>query len=323
MAAAARAFKTDDELSVIPLSEGVEIELPDGVVVPEPDAPLAKVEAKRQPEPTADDDDPVEALKAQLKASEDARARAERETAAARQEAADRAARLDVAERRSVDHEGEAIASGLAAAQAEEAAARAALKTAIENGDAEGQANAAAKIGRAGSDIREYERAQASLAAQRDEREKNPPRQTVQQQTDPVAAIDANSNLMSVEKDWLKAHSDAVVDPRRNARLGVAYDDAIAKGLIRGTKPYFDHLEQFMGYASAARPATQENTDVQAPASRTERDVSGRPTNGRVTLSPEEREAARNMGVSEIEYARQKVAFEAARKADPEKYAGR
>lgn len=333
MVAAARALKTDDELAAVPLSQGVVIELPDGVTVPEAGGaadPAGKDAKPAKTEPDADD--PVEALRAQLKASEDARkidadriTKAERDAADARRVAGERDRELTEARARSVDHESEAIDSGLAAAQSEDKAARAALTSAIESGNAEAQGEAAARIGRAASDIREFERAQATLAADR-EREKNKPAAAAAAPVDPVAAIDADPNLMMVEKDWLKAHSDAVVDPRRNARLGVAYDDAIAKGLIRGTKPYFDHLEQFMGYAKADAAAVERNddmSDVQAPPSRAERDGTGRPSNGRVTLSPEEREIARGMGVSEIEYARQKVAFDAARKADPEKYNGR
>lgn len=320
--AATRALKTQEEISAVPLSEGVVIELPDGVVVPDAATDDVVVEKKA----AVEQKDGASILQEQLDAAKAATARAEKQVAderAARVKAEREAA---AAQSRVADSESEAVASGLAGAQAEQKAARAALKNAQDTGDSEALADATERLARAASDIRDFERAQAQLSTER-EREKE--RVTTQDRAapvDPIAAIDANPQLMAEEKTWLKAHSDCMIDPRRNARLGVAYDDAIAKGLIRGTKPYFDHLEQFMGYAKAA-PATAdsqtEEADVQAPPTRADRDASGRPSgNGTVRLTSEEREIARSMGVSEIDYAKQKVAFDTARRADPERYSG-
>jgi hypothetical protein len=54
--------------------------------------------------------------------------------------------------------------------------------------------------------------------------------------------------------------------------------------------------------------------------SRESRSPSGQPSNARVTLSPEQRDLARSMGLSDVEYARGVVALGADKKANPEKY---
>jgi hypothetical protein len=92
------------------------------------------------------------------------------------------------------------------------------------------------------------------------------------------------------------------------------------QGLIRGTPAYFDYLEEFMGYKTSD---TDRSISVQAPPSRNERGNDGRPSGSRVTLTPEERDIAKSLGVSEIDYAKNKVRFEDAKRADPEKYSSR
>lgn len=308
---ALRALKTDEETSAIPLDQPVLIELPSNVDFGTDDDDDNTVKI-------ADDDgakslqEQFEAAKLAQKASDDRAEIAERDARDARRAAADSARELAAQQRRSDSLEGDVMSGGLAARQSELATAEADLERAFEAGDAKGVAKANGLIGRLSAQIVGLEAGVAEVA----ERKERPAPDT-RKPADPVAAIDSMAGLMPAERDWLKAHQDAIVDPKRNARLGVAYDDALSQGLVRGTPTYFQYLDKFMGYTKADEG---KETDVQAPPSRNERSGNGQINNGQIKLTSEEREIAKNMGVSDIEYARSKQQFEVARKADPDKY---
>lgn len=313
-----RALKTEEEIAAVPQDQPILIELPGGVVdeVDNTDKTGGKVE-KAEP---ADNGAKVlqEQLEASQRAQEAERARAdkaERDAAEARKAAVE-------ANKRSTTLETDVITGGLAAAQAEVAAAKLALQNAGEAGDFKAMGDAQERIARAASKVLNYEAGAAEIA----ERPKEEPRQEqTRQVTDPMQAVDSNPNLLPAEKNWLKAHPDAIVDTKRNNELGVAYERAIKKDLVRGTPAYFAFLNEFMGYEKSGTndDDNQGSGNVQAPPSRQERGGDGRPSANRITLTPEQREIAKSMGVTEIEYAKQVQAFEAAKKADPEKYGQR
>jgi hypothetical protein len=313
-----RALKTDEEIALIPLDQPILVELPGGVIANDPPEQENKTGKTSRVEPSDPDakllQQQLEAAQAAQQTERDRADKAERDAAEARRLAQE-------ATTRSQSLEGDIITGGLAAAQNELAAAEAELERAGEAGDFKAMAKAQTRIGRASAQVVSLESGAAEIA----ERVKTPePRQeqTRQQAPDPMAAIDTNPNLLPAEKVWLKAHPDAVMDQRRNNELGVGYERAIKKGLVRGTPEYLSFLEDFMGYAKSEQRDENNNgsIDVQAPPSRNERGNDGKVQGNRITLSPEQREIAKSMGVSEIEYARQVANFETARKADPDKY---
>lgn len=321
------ALKTNEEMLAVPVSQPILIELP-GMA----GADDAGTGDDTGSDKTGQDDgaktlqEQLEAMKAAQKLVEDRAARAEADAATARREATERAREAQEAAKRATALEGDIITGGLSAAQGDLAAAKAELIRAGEAGDFAAMAEAQSKIGRASAQILSLESGAADIA---ERVEKGPTVTTTAPAapSDPIAGIDANPNLFPAEKEWLKAHPDAVTDARRNNELGVGYERAIKAGHVRGTPDYFAFLEDFMGYAKPAAKTSDTNQDgttsVQAPVTRQERDGQGRPQNNRITLSPEQREIARSLGVSDIEYAKQVLAFEAAKKADPEKYQGR
>lgn len=308
-----RALKTEEEIAGIPLDQEILIELPGGTdELPEKDkAPKIDSDAKTLQEQ-------LEAAQAAQKTEREARERAERDATEARRLAAEREREAVEARKRTVDLESDVITGGLSAAQNELAAAEAELERAGEAGDWKAIAKAQGRIGRASAQVVSLESGAAEVA----ERAKapEPRKEVVQQPSDPIAAIDANPNLLPAEKEWLKAHPDAILDQRRNNELSVGYERAMKKNLVRGTPAYFAELEDFMGYKQPDN--NNGETSVQAPVSRMERGSDGRPSQNTIRLSPEQREIAKNMGVSELEYAKQVQAFEVARKADPDKYRG-
>lgn len=321
-----KPIKDEKEMAQVPLDEPLLVEL-------EPAAtglaaePEHREERREEPE-----DDGSKALKAQLEASQNAERRerdlreaAERDATAAREE-------TERLKSSGADTEKELLTNSLAGAQARQAAAKAKFKTAFQAGDDDAMADAQADIGRAAAEVLQFEGA----IAQFDEdakREPEKPAPKAEESTDIVTAIDRDPKLMGPERDWLKAHTEVLTDSKLNRRLASAYDDALDAGHKRGTPAYFKFLDQRMGYAKAAddddgggEERTEERASiVSAPVSRDSRSsLSGRPqTPTRVMLSPAEREAARNMGVSDAAYAKGKLQLAANKSADPERYSGR
>lgn len=329
-----KPIKDEKELAAVPLDEPVLVEL-------EPAATGLAAEADSEDDKGApgggtggaerETDDGSKALKAQLEASKEAERvanqRAEDSDRRAR-EAADEAARLRSS---GADSEKEVLTTSLANAQAEEAAAQADLEKAFEVGDAKLMGAAQAKIGRAAARVVNLEGAIAQFdedaKVAKTERETAKP----EPQVDIVTAIDRDDKLMPKERDWLKDHTEVLTDPRRNRELSVGYDRALSKGFKRGSEGYFKFLDEFMGFAEPERREETDDTEterasiVAAPVTRDNRSSStGRPTTPtRIMLTPAQREAARNIGVSDVAYARGVQQLDANKKADPERYAGR
>lgn len=315
-----KPLRKDEELFAIPLDEPVLVELEPaatGEVVDEP---------KPAPKPKGEKETAVEDGAATLQAQmeEMRKANATREAKLARER--DEALRLADEHRRSAaDSEADLIANGLQSAQSEAKSARAALKTAVETGDADAMADANERISRAAGDIRDFERAAAQQAAEAERRKTEP--QQEQRRMSVEESIDARTDLTDGERKWLKEHQDAWVDPGRNQELGVAYGRAVKNGLVRGTAAYFEFIEEFMGYREPGKGdddnrETGRSPTVSAPVSRDNRShATGRTQSNQVTLSPEERQIARDMGITDTAYAKGKLQLAAAKQADPEKYA--
>lgn len=326
-----KPIKDEAELARVPLDEPVLVELEPAAtgLAAEPDSEREQ-EAARAAD-ASEQDDGSKALKAQLEASKEAERVANQRAEDADRRARDAAAEADRLRSSGADNEKELLNTSLASAQAEEAAAQAELERAFEAGDAKLMGAAQAKIGRAAAKVVNLEGAIAQFdedAAERERVAKEAPK--TEERVDIVTAIDRDDKLMPKERDWLKEHTEVLTDPRRNRELSVGYDRALAKGFKRGSEGYFKFLDEFMGFAEpgSAEPEdteTERASIVSAPVTRDNRSSStGRPTTPtRITLTPAEREAARNMGVSDVAYAKGKLQLAANKQADPERYASR
>lgn len=317
-----RALKTDEEISAIPLDQEILIELP-SATIDEPDIPEPKTPKRTEPDAGAKTlQEQLEAAQAAQRASDERAARAERDATEARRLASEREREATEARARSASLEGDVISGGLSAAQAERDAAKQEFKRAFDAGDPDAMANAQSRMGRAEAKILTYEAGAAEIAERREAPAESQQQQTRQAPADPMAAIDTNPNLFAEEKVWLKAHPDAVTDTKRNNELVVAYERALRQGLVRGTPDYFAYLNEFMGYEKPANNQSNQERDrqVQAPPSRNDRGSDGRPSNSTVSLSPEERKMAAELGVSEKSYAIGKQELAARKRSDPDKY---
>jgi len=172
------------------------------------------------------------------------------------------------------------------------------------------------------------------LQGQRQQRQQPPPQQP-QIPRNIEEAIAGMPALMEVEKNWLRKHPDAVFQPRQFARLQAAYMDWEDTGEKRGTPQYFRFFNDRMGYDNndpeyddveglmpandnrqrqMEEPQRLHNPPARysggqmsaAPVSRVSPGTINRQAanDNSVTLSPQQREAARFSSISEKEYAR-------------------
>jgi hypothetical protein len=318
---ALRAVKTEEEIRSIPTDQPILIELPGGVIEDDLDLKAKKTEKLEPSDPDAKK--LQEQLEAALAAQQTEKARADKSEREATDRIAEANRAAEDARKRTAALEGDVINGGLAAAQSERDSAKSALQTAGEAGDWKAVGEAQSRIGRAEAKILSFESGAAEIA-ERTEAEKH---KTVERKEAPRQpqsfsdAVRSNPDLMQNEKDWMLKNETSFKDADFNKKLDFAYRGAMSSGLVRGSQAYFDHIEKATGLV--ADNQDDRSTSVQAPPSRNERGSDGRPSSNRITLTPEERDMAKNMGVSEIDYAKQKVRFEEARRADPDKYSSR
>lgn len=311
-----RPIKDEAELAKVPLDEPVLVELePSEALSTEPEA-----KAEDDP-PLRDEDEGADQLATQLREAQDAAKRDREAREAAEREAREAREETERLRTSSADTEKELLTSSLEKAQQERDAAKAEYVKAYELGDPQAMADAQEKIARAATDIRSFEGAIADF-----DESKKPAPKPADRPVDLKASIDQDPQLFPEERIWLKDHIEVLQDPRLNRKLGVAYDEAVAKGFKRGSKGYFKFLDDFMGFRD--REDNDSGNDegssiVAAPVSRESRGNSGRPSTTRVQLTPEQRQSARDMGITETAYAKGLIKFEAERRANPEKFAGR
>jgi hypothetical protein len=138
---------------------------------------------------------------------------------------------------------------------------------------------------------------------------------------DPVEAL--ASQLTPRSADWVRSHPQCVTDQRLYQKMIAAHNLAVADGYVPDSDDYFGFIEDTMKLnqprrevrmqeddsplSSASTPTKTRTPPPAAPVSRTA--SSGTPRQNVVRLTKDEREMAQMMGMSDQEYARNKVAL--------------
>lgn len=329
-----KLIRNAEDAKSVPLDQAIQIELqPD----PAPESPADDDAAKKAAAEAAarvaadkqDDEEKVSLKKqlADLKAASEVNERRAQEAAQREAEARKRADEREKEYRNVVlardQAEYDAVLNAIGAAQAEVAQAEQALATAGPEQDWGTIGKAQAAISRASARLVQLEDGKAALEARAErakEEAKNPTR-VEQQSGDPVENhINSIPNLLPTQRDWLKSHRELMTDPRKNTRLQNAHLDAEDAGISAGSAAYFQFLEEKLGYK---KPEPTEDDDaeivpevVSAPVTREPPSAgTGRQTNQRVTLTAEERAHAAASGISELDYAKNKLKLMEMKKA--------
>ena len=325
-----KIVRKSEDAKNIPVDQPIQIELaPEGTVELKPEEEAARVAAEAAAA-TKKNDQPEEdqekiGLKKQLeemKATADEQRRLASEAAAREVEARKQAAEREKEYKNVVlardQAEYDAVLNAISASNADVERAEQVLQQAGESQDWAAIAKAQAVIGRASARLVQLEDGKAVLEARAEKAKKEAanPTQPQAQTGDPVENhINSIQGLLPAQRDWLKNHRELMTDPRKNTRLQNAHLDAEDAGIRAGSEDYFKFLEERLGYRKAESNEDDDGEDntaraaaVSAPPSR---DVpsagSGRPSPTRVTLTAEERAHAAASGISEIDYARNKL----------------
>ena len=134
---------------------------------------------------------------------------------------------------------------------------------------------------------------------------------------DPVEAFAAQLSPRSAS--WVRAHPEYVTSPQKNAKMLAAHQLAMADGIDVDSDDYFQSIEGTLrmntqreaapseATADAAQITQRRSSPPAAPVSRS--GAAPGVDRKRVTLSADERDMARNMGMSDQEYAKNKLAL--------------
>lgn len=125
------------------------------------------------------------------------------------------------------------------------------------------------------------------------------------------------ASLTPASREWVMSHPEVMNDAKLNARMVAAHYQAVADDIRQDTPEYFSYVENQLGYNRQAAPSVQRTAAptgrapiTSAPVSRSApSSFSSQPNRMTVTLSVAERETARDMGMSDEEYAENKLYY--------------
>ena len=190
----------------------------------------------------------------------------------------------------------------------QKAALKAQYAAAAASGDWDAAADAQSQMADAAAQL-------TQLEAGRKQMEKAPKPQPIVVE-DPVERL--ASGLSPQSAAWVRSHPEMVRDPVKNRKMIRAAEDAVDDGIAPDSPEYFAYVEKRLGLrtdataddsalSQAAAPRSQRTAPAAAPVSRSGNGAA--PRSNVVTLTAEEREMASIMGMSDKEYAQNKVAL--------------
>lgn len=284
---------TEDEIEVVldPAPEPeVEIVLDEGAKTPIADPPPKAIEP----------DEGIETLKANLERERSGRLAAEHRESQAKDDA--RQARGDV-------HDTNLVLAANAVNTVKQAneILKANYREAMTNGDFEAAADVQMEMASNAAKLHSLE----SWKEQLETKAKNPDPEVQRQSGDPVEAFAAQLSAKSA--DWVRSHPEYVTDQRLNQRMLAAHSLAMSEpGMQADTPEYFEAIEgtlkirQMAREEQSAAPIERRASPPSAPVSRTPPNTNGTKPNT-VRLTAAEREMAAMTGLTDAEYAREKL----------------
>lgn len=276
-----------------------ELELEDDVKQPDEEVEVVSEEPVVEKREAIAPEVGIEALRKQLEEAKEAAAAAERRAAQAES---------DAYTAKSDKHETdvEMVESAIKMVQRDNDILLAAIKDAVNAGDADRAEDLRAELYDARGKLAKLEEGYAALKGTTVEKPKPVP------PSDPVE--DFVSRLPSTaSKNWIRAHPETVMTEKAQAKLLAAHNLAVNSDIDPDTPEYFASLEQTLGLnkpvvVETESPLSEASKVVEAPQVAPVSRGGGSAT--RVTLSSAEREMAEMLGMTERDYAKHKVALQ-------------
>ena len=129
---------------------------------------------------------------------------------------------------------------------------------------------------------------------------------------------DKIKHLHPLSQAWIKSHPETLNDQKMNNKMTAAHYKALAEDYTPNTPDYFAFIDSEMGYKpsqaappapSAPRAPASKGGITSAPVSRSTTSSFSSAGSTNVTLSPAEREYARDMDMTDEEYAEAKLFY--------------
>lgn len=271
------------------------------------DDPNEKPAPKAKPAAKAKDDDEVADLRKQMRTRE-----AELETARETEASRRRAAEAEVAEARKqvATTQADAINAALTSAKSEADALQAQITQAYETGEYQKAGELNRKLARAEATIMRYEDAKVQL----DEQAKKPVVETKQEPSSADPFEQSIARLSKRAQGWMREHREYATDRKLNSRLIAAHHEAMADDHTPDSDAYFEFIEAKLGMNKGDDDGQDDTADpprrqprVSAPVSREAPTSRNGVSGNRVTLTRAEVEIAKDLGMTEKEYAQYKM----------------
>lgn len=146
------------------------------------------------------------------------------------------------------------------------------------------------------------------------EQQRRQPQPTIERQ--PIDPIEAQIQAVQspTSQAWLRSHRDVLADPAKTALMTAAHYETAAMGIQPDTPEYFSHIESKVYSAEQPKQTVSSTKQRQAMAAApVSRSNSGQQLRSgqtiTMTLTPSEREAARDLDMSEEEYLEGKLYY--------------
>lgn len=273
-----------------------------------------KVEKKEELEPEVlkTEEDPSAALKKQIEAlkrsEEIQRSQLSRERDDALRRLQDYESEVGRSRKEVFQSQHDAISTALGAAQSEAESAKRDIKTAIVNGDVDAQTDAMERLASAKANMSRLEDGKLELESRL--KEAPEPRRT---EIPNVESTIDGLKIPEVGKAFLREHPEFLTNSSLNIRIQNWHVEAIEdKGYKPFSADYMAYINERAGFTepepeTAPQPSPHRKAPiVSAPVSREPPSTPNQSRGGQITLNALEREAAKNSGISDAEYAKQK-----------------
>lgn len=276
---------------------------PDAGSREEPKVEVKNAEAAPQAEPKAADDlEAIDALKQSRDRERQGRIEAERRAAA-------EAEQRHKAQAETHDTNLALVTNAIETVKARQETFKAKYRAARETGDIDAETEALEEMQRCAAERSQLESGKVAMEAR-----PKPEAPQPQPNGDPVEAI--ASQLSPRSAAWIRAHPDYARDERLFRRMLAAHNLAETDGVAIDSDDYFDRIETTLGLrqaeaedsdpsAAAAKPVQRRSAPPAAPVTRSGNGDGSRPNV--VRLTAEEREMAKMMGMSDQDYAKNKL----------------
>lgn len=286
------------------MSDDVEVILDE----PKDDAPEIEIVDEKAPEPEkASEKTPeegIQEMKKRLEAERAARVEAERLARDARKQA-------NEAQHEVKDANYNMIINAIETVKGRSEALKAAYRDSMSTGDFDKAAEIQEAMAINAHQLQELKKGEKAI---KEQLEAKPVQKMEPPKGDIVDQLAAQVSKRSAE--WLQNHRSDIRDERSVRKMFRAHEDAIDDGIQPDTDEYFDFIESRMGLNSRVEQESSPMSEASAPAPRRSTPPPAAPVSrgstrpNVVRLTRDQAEAARSMGMTESEYAKNMIALQ-------------